>query len=232
MGIRKIPFGILTTVQKREMELKAAIFDVDGTLLDSMGVWYKATKYFFKKNNIPFDASRALKYQEMTLEESLPDIAREFGLELGYEQMHRVFFDIVRDQYFNVIPLKPYAYEYLRSLHESGIKLAVATSGYEELCRGAFERLGINDMFETIVLSSDIGENKETGTIYRRAADELGCSYSDCMVYEDILGGVLGAKRAGMQVTAVADPSNENITEALIQHADHYITGWSELLKR
>ncbi len=212
--------------------MKAAIFDVDGTLIDSMGVWLEVTKAFFENHGLTLTPELAARYQEMTLEESLPEINSMFDLGLDFDNMYNEFAGRVGDEYKYRIPAKPGAVEYVKQLYEGGIKIAAATSGYEELCRAVLERLGILDCFSVILFSSDIGESKESGKIYLKAAEALGVEKEDCMVYEDILAGVKGAKKAGIPVTAVADKSNLGITQALKQHSDHYITGWQELLKR
>lgn len=210
--------------------MKSAIFDVDGTLLDSMEIWYDITDEFFKNRGIVLTKEMGDSFQEMTLEESLPMIKDMLSLSDSVESIMNEFKELAAQWYFHKIPLKPYAKEYLEKLRSSGISLAIATSGYKQLCEAAFKRLGILEYFDAIALSSEVGVNKSNPDIYLLAAERLGQTPSECMVFEDILTGINGAKKAGMQTTAVYDRTNVKFTEALKQASDHYITGWQDLL--
>lgn len=210
--------------------MKGAIFDVDGTLLDSMGVWYKISDRFFQENGLVLTPNLATKFQEMTLEESLPFIVERFSLPTPVEAVFDRFQELMREEYLSFIPLKPYAKEYVQKLHGQGIKIALATSGYRDLCQGAFERLGLWHCFDAVALSSEVGVNKGNPDVYLLAAQRLGLAPEDCMVYEDIPLGITGAKKAKMKTTAIYDITNEPMTNALKQLSDHYITGWHELL--
>ncbi len=210
--------------------MRAAIFDVDGTLLDSMGVWYDITENYFRKHGAVITKEQGDAFQEMTLEESLPIIKSMLSLDESVEAMMEEFKQLVAYEYAYKLPLKPYAAEYLRTLYDGGVKLAIATSGYLQLCEAAFKRLEIWEYFSATALSSEVGVNKSNPDVYLLAADRLGVKPGDCMVFEDILSGINGAKRAGMCTTAVYDPTNEQFTDALKQASDHYITGWKDLL--
>ncbi len=210
--------------------MKAAIFDVDGTLLDSMGVWYDITEDYFKRHGAAITKEQGDAFQEMTLEESLPIIKSMLSISDSIEAMMEEFKQLVAYEYAYKLPLKPYAAEYLKKLHSEGVKLAIATSGYLQLCEAAFKRLGIWEYFQAAALSSEVGVNKSNPDVYLLAAERLGVAPGGCMVFEDILSGINGAKRAGMRTTAVYDPTNEQFTAALKQASDHYITGWKDLL--
>lgn len=210
--------------------MKGAIFDVDGTLLDSMTVWYNITNRFFIKHNLILTDEKAALYKEMTLEESLPQINEEFNLGLTNEEIFSEFKEMIADEYKNRVELKPHAKEYLAKLKSEGIKTAVATSGYEGLCKSAFKRLGIIDYIDKYAFSSEVGCNKGQPDVYLLAAQRMGLSPKDCTVFEDIVLGLGSAKKAGFMTCAVFDPTNAAETDALKQLSDHYITGWDELL--
>lgn len=212
--------------------MKGAIFDADGTLLDSMTVWFNMTKRFFVNHNLSLSNEKAAHYKEMTLEESLPQINEEFHLGLTNEQIFKEFRDMIAQEYEDNIPLKPFADEYLKYLHDNGVKIAVATSGYEVLCKAAFKRLGIINYIDEFAFSSEVGCNKGQPDIYLLAAKRLGLTPEECTVYEDIVLGLGSAKRAGFNTCAIYDPTNASETKALKQLSDRYITGWDELLRR
>ena len=212
--------------------MKGAIFDADGTLLDSMTVWFNITDRFFVNHNLVLSDEKAALYKEMTLEESLPQINEEFHLGLTDEQIFKEFRDMIAQEYEDNIPLKPSADKYLKYLHENGVKIAVATSGDEVLCKSAFKRLGIINYIDAFAFSSEVGCNKGQPDIYLLAAKRLGLKPKECTVYEDIVLGLGSAKRAGFSTCAIYDPTNASETEALKQLSDYYITGWDELLQR
>lgn len=209
--------------------MKAAIFDMDGTLLDSMHVWDKITSEFFKKYNLTYTSELLEQFQEMTLQESCMLIKERFALSQSADEINSELNRMAADEYINRIPLKPYAKEYVTQLHKSGIKLAIATSGYYDLCRAALSRTGIWDMFDAVALSSEVGVNKANPDVYLLAAERLGVKPEECTVFEDILTGTLGAKKAGMKVIAIYDESSENVSEQIRAAADGYIMSWSEI---
>ncbi len=212
------------------MDFTGAIFDMDGTLLDSMGVWRDITAKFLQRRGLSLPDTMAQRFRDMTLEESLPLIVEMFQLTDPVEQVFDEFSALAKEEYMHNILFKPYAKAYLEKLRSAGVKIAVATSGYDALCRAALKRLGALDYIDAIALSSEVGVNKGNPHVYLLAAERIGVPPADCMVFEDILLGIGGAKKAGMRTTAVADPSNENEWAALRQAADFSIESWAELL--
>lgn len=212
------------------MMFQAAIFDMDGTLLESMGVWKDITAQFLARRSIDLTDEDVRKFRDMTLEESLPLIIKTHNLPDSIEEVFAEFNTLAAEAYRHTIPMKPGAKEYLQKLHASGIKIAIATSGYDTLCRAALTRLGVIDCISAIALSSEVGVNKSNPDVYLLAAERLGTAPQDCMVFEDILIGIQGAKKAGMQTTAVADFSNAEEWAQLKATADRAIEHWAELL--
>lgn len=210
--------------------MRGAIFDVDGVLLDSMGVWHKITDRFFRAHGLTLSDEQAASYKDMTLEESLPLINEKYNLKMSFDEMYAQFRSMVAEEYKYNIALKPYAREYLKSLHDAGIKIAVATSGYEGMCADAFERTGIINYIDAYTFSSEVGCNKSKPDIYLLAARRIGENPTCCTVYEDIVPGIRSASEAGFRTCAVYDETNADETDVLKRLSDRYITGWKELL--
>ena len=209
--------------------MSGAIFDVDGTLLDSMGVWYNVTENYFRLNGKPLDPQIGALFQNMTLTDSTSYMHNVLGFSDKPEQVLNNLEQMIAVEYEQNIPLKPYAEEYIRSLYKNGVRLAVATSGYARLWRSAFDRLGILKYFDAAAFSSEVGVDKSNPDVYLLAAERLGKAPCECTVYEDILTGIIGAKKAGMRTVGIYDESNENDTEEIIKHADIYVKDYSEL---
>lgn len=210
--------------------MKGAIFDVDGTLLDSMPVWWRVSERFFKEHEVEITSERFWKYTDMRLEDSLPEIRDEFELDMTIDEMIAEFRRLAAIEYRCSVQLKPYAKEYMEKLREKGVKIAIATSGYEELCKAAFERLGVWEYIDARAFSDEVGVDKSNPNVYLLAAERIGVEASECVVFEDIAVGIAGAKKGGFKTCAVYDKSNEGDTEILKQLADIYIKSWSELI--
>lgn len=210
--------------------MRGAIFDVDGTLLDSMTVWWDVLIDFFKMHGRELTDDEAIDYKERTLEESIPIMTELLKLDMSKEEVSDRLKEMALVQYEKTLPLKDGAGEYIKKLHDSGVKIAIATSGYEELCRKAFTRLGIWDYIDACAFSSEVGVNKSNPDVYLLAAKRIGIPPKECTVFEDIITGISGAKKGGFKTCAVYDESSADVTDALKQLSDHYITGWKDLL--
>lgn len=212
--------------------MRGAVFDVDGTILDSMGIWYTVTVNFLAGNGVYVTREQADAYSEMTLEQSLPYLKDQFLPHMSVKEISDGIFSMLSDEYSNNVQAKPGACEYIHKLHNSGVKIAVATSSYALLCQNAFRRLGIDSCISAYAFSHEVGCGKDKPDIYLLAAEKLGLKPEECTVFEDLLTGVISAGSAGFEVVAVADHSNISDTQRLIQHSDRYITGWNELLSK
>lgn len=208
--------------------MKGAIFDVDGTLLDSMNAWYELIDRFFREHGSVLSDEQQDYFKELTLNESIPMIIDKLGLSVTVDELLEEFKQRMFKEYAENIPPKAGALEYVRSLHDSGVKIAIATSGYEGLCKAAFMRLGVWDCIDACAFSAEVGVNKSNPDVYLLAAQRIGVLPEECVVFEDILRGIGGAKKGGFTTCAVYDDSNANETDTLKQLADYYITDWSQ----
>ena len=210
--------------------MRGAIFDVDGTLLCSMNAWYNAVANFFRVRNIDYDKSQMESFKDMPLEESLPIIKRDYNLDMSMHDILKELMELVRIEYEQNIPAKAGAYEYFKKLHNDGVKIAIATSGYKELCEGAFRRLGMWEYIDACAFSTEVMKNKSHPDVYLLAAERIGVDPHDCTVFEDITIGIGGAKKGGFDTVAVADESNTAEQDELKQVADRFINDFTELL--
>ncbi len=209
--------------------MRGAIFDVDGTLLDSMGVWWDVLIDFYRDHGADLSEEEAAGFKEVTLDESIPIMIESLGLSEEKDEVLNTIRGMAARKYETSLELKDGAREYMKRLHESGVKIAIATSGYEELCRKAFTRLGVWRYIDACAFSSEVGVNKSNPDVYLLAAERIGVRPEDCVVYEDIVAGISGAKKGGFMTCAVYDDTNADETETLKDIADDYIKSWREL---
>ena len=209
----------------------AALFDLDGTLLDSAFVWRDVDAQFFARRGIGFDhADYARAVQGMSFREAAVYTARRFGLAESADDIMAEWMRMTGEAYARRVPLKPGARDYLRFLKRNGVKLAVVTANRPELFMPALERTGVAELFDAFCTSAEVGDtSKADGALYRLAAERLGVECGDCAVFEDVLEGVKGARKCGMRAYAVRDVASWHSREAIDALADGAIDGFDEM---
>ena len=174
---------------------KGAIFDLDGTLLDSMGVWDQVDVDFLAKRGFEVPDDYMQKVAAMQFRQIAEYTIARFGLSDTPEALMEEWDHMARVMYATVVEAKPYAREYLAALKASGAKLAVATSLPPMLREPAMKHVGIFDYFDDVVSVDDAGDvGKTEPDVYLLAASRLGIKPSDCTVFEDLLVGMRSAK--------------------------------------
>lgn len=209
----------------------AAIFDLDGTLLDSMYVWSRVDEIYFENKGmtVPEDYGRALA--GLSYRESAEYTKARFGFPEPWEEIVREWTELAREEYARHVPLKPGAREYLTALRRMGVKLAVATALPEYLYRPCLEHLGILDWFGALCSTDDTGgRGKGGGEVFLLAARRLGVSPEKCCVFEDVLEGVRGAKKAGMRALCVMDDAARHAHAEIAAIADGMIENYFDEL--
>lgn len=188
------------------MRIEGAIFDLDGTLLDSMYIWDEAPKALVRRygGEPPENLSEAIK--EMGRREASEYLIRTFHMDCTCEEVMDEINQLVTGEYQERVPLKPGAERLLKRLAEMGVPCAVATASETFQARDALERLGVWDHFRFAVSSIQFGP-KTGPEIYLEAAQRLGSVPERTLVFEDALHAAHTAQKAGFQVAGVYDPS-------------------------
>ena len=202
----------------------AAIFDLDGTLLDSLWVWQRVDDEFFAVRGMekPGDYARAI--QGMSFREAAAYTVRRFDLNESVEAVMDEWMRMTAEAYARDVLLKPGALDYLRALKRAGVRLAVATANRRELFGPTLSRCGALCLFDTVVTCAEAGDGgKADGAVFLLAARKLGVAPGECAVFEDTLEGILGAKAAGMRAIAVRDGGNDHHADEIAAIADAVI---------
>ena len=209
-----------------------AIFDVDGTLLDSMGIWYDLDERFLQMHGIAVTEDLSKKLKEFSLQQSAEFLKREFHLPDTVPQIMEQISKMVEEEYFYHIPLKPGVEEYLAQLKKHGVRMCVATaSEYEHVSR-ALERLGVDNYFEFILTCTEIGYGKDSPNIFRMAAERLGAEPREVTVYEDALYALRTARAAGFRTAAVYDRHMASDWGDACAQSDFQILEYQEAARR
>ena len=207
---------------------KAAIFDLDGTLLDSMGVWYEVDERFLARRGIALPDDYAEAVSPLGFPAAAAYTKERFALPEDEASIMAEWHALAVDAYAHRVELKPYARDYLEYLQNKQIPIAAATASQAVFYKPALLRLGIWDVFSSVTEISEVSRGKGNPDIYLRAAEKLGYRAEDCVVFEDILPGIRGALAGGFYTVAVYDPYNPS-RDMIRAVSDLYIESFAEL---
>lgn len=208
---------------------RAALFDLDGTLLDSLGVWRAVDARFFAERGIDDYSGFGDAVQGLSFTESARYAVERFHLSETAEEVRDIWLAMGADAYAHDVRMLPGALSYLRMLKRAGVKLAVATSNRPELFEPALAAGGALCLFDAVCTTAMVQERgKRSGAVYALAAKMLGVKPADCAVFEDAPDGILGAKALGMRAYAVRDPSQPG-RDADFAGADGIIDAFADM---
>ncbi len=186
--------------------IKGIIFDLDGTLIDSMGVWEEADRQLLVKHGVdplsdPELSDKMKKYSVMEAAEHF----RKMGVKMSAEDIIAEIEDTVSSKYESEIPLKPYVAEVLDKLDEKGIRYCIATANYRSLTEAVLKRFGLLERFEFIVSCAETGVKKDEKGFFDSAAALLGTKPCETAVVDDSAHCIENAADAGFYTVFVYD---------------------------
>ena len=190
----------------RFSEAKAYIFDLDGTLLASTGLWYGVYAKALAHFGIDMPEDYVAHVNHLDIAGGTAYTAARFGLACGAEGVAQVWRSIAGDAYRERIDLTPHAKELLYALKSADKTLAIATALDRDLAQACMERHGVWQLFDAFVSVADVGKDKSSPDVYIAAAEALGAEPSECVVVEDGFVGARSAHAAGFFTAGVKDP--------------------------
>lgn len=207
---------------------EGAIFDLDGTLLDSMSVWDQVGDLYLRSKGIvpPENLRETLK--TLSLLQAAEYVRRTFGITDSDEEFIRAIHHIIGQAYRHHVALKPHVKPFLQKLADAGVRMCVATATERHLAEAALRRLDVLDYFSFIITCTEVGSGKDEPGIYEKSLAMLGTPKEQTVVFEDALHAVETAVKAGFRVVALRDGSNLSDTDRLKALAECYITSFSK----
>lgn len=194
------------------MKPDAFIFDMDGVIIDSEPIHSRVKMDTFRHFGLAFEEPELVSYMGRTSGAIFGDvIARAGRTDITPEELtaykHRHYLEILKSG--KIEPVSG-TVALIRSLHEAGVPLGLATSSWSEVMNTVLEQFGIRQYFSSVLSGGDLPASKPDPAIYRISAERLGAEPQHCMVLEDTASGVLAAKRAGMYCIAYRNPHSGN----------------------
>lgn len=209
---------------------KGAIFDLDGTLIDSMGIWEEIDKKFLGKRNISIPNDYIEKINSMSFESVAQYTIERFKLNETKENLIEEWNEMAIYEYSNNIRLKPYVKEYLEKLRDNNIKIGLATSSPKSLYEPVLKNNNIYDYFQVLKSVDDVERDKNYPDIYLKVAKDLELKPQECVGFEDVLVGVETMKRANFKVIGVYDKYSKYHMENIKKISDKFIYDFKELI--
>lgn len=213
--------------------IKGVIFDIDGTLLDSMPLWNNLGERYLQKLGFTEEETEGLsqRISTMPFAEGIHYIKKEYSLDMAEERIREQLREMIAGAYCDEIVLKAGVKEYLQFLKERGIPCILATAGDASLATAALKRLKVWEEFQGLLLCEDFNTSKQEAKIYQLAMERLSLSRpEEVLVCEDVFHAVKSAKQAGFQVCGILDEANREDWEKIQEVADFTAKDFYELV--
>lgn len=208
--------------------IKGAIFDVDGTILDTMPMWDGVGELYLKKKGIEAQPDLSEALFKMTVTEGASYMKETYKLEESVKEIIDGTMEVARVFYEEEAPLKAGVRETLQILEENHVEMAVATASDIGCIKKAFERLGISKYFKHMVSCEEFGVGKEDPIVFYKTVELLGTPIEDTYVFEDALHAIETAKKVGFGTVGIYDDSSKKQWEQIQKTADISVNSLEE----
>lgn len=203
--------------------IAGAIFDLDGTILDSMPIWDAAAGMFLNSMGIEAEPGLGKAMFSMSMTEGAEFLKGRYGLDMAVDAIIAGVNRTIEDFYFYHVRLKEGAEHFLKAMKRAGIKMTAATSSDREIVERALERLNVISCFDRLFTCTEIGAGKDKPDIYLAAAGHMGTLPQNTWVFEDALYAIQTAKNAGFKTVGVFDASGAESLEDIRIISDIYL---------
>lgn len=211
---------------------KAVIFDMDGSLVDSMWIWPEVDRIFMDKYYLTQPETFHRDIEGMSYTETAQYFVDTFRtLNRTVEQVMEEWREMTVRLYATEVFPKPGAVQFLKEMKNRGVALGIATSNDRIIADAALNARGLSAYFDSIRTSCEVSAGKPAPDVYLKVAEDLGIEPSFCLVFEDIPNGILAGKNAGMEVCAVDDEFSRPLEQEKKKLADYFIHDFNDILR-
>lgn len=212
------------------MRIRGAIFDVDGTLLDSMFIWDTIGETYLRSIGYQPKENLNETFKNMSLHQAARYYQTEYGVTRSIDEIMDGVNAMLERYYRFEVPLKPGVAELLERLRQNGVRLCIATATDRHLVEAALDRCGVLSCFGEIFTCNEVGHGKDEPDIFEEALRFLGTRREETLVFDDALYAVRTAKEAGFPVAAVYD-SHERSQAEVRARSDLYLEDLTQLVE-
>lgn len=211
--------------------IKAVIFDMDGTLIDSMWLWKSIDIEYLEKfgHDLPDDLQGAI--EGMSFTETANYFKTRFDLPDSVEVIKADWNRMAWTYYTHKVTLKEQADIFLKHLIDNDYKTGIGTSNSKEMVGLIVDKFELGDYFHAIRTSCEVEKGKPSPDIYLKVAEDLGVLPEECLVFEDVPMGIMAARNAGMKVCAIYDDFSKGLTTEKKKLADYYVNSFEEVME-
>ncbi len=221
----------MTETKATLKSIEGAIFDLDGTILDSMFIWNDIGYKFLANKNIQAPPGADEKFITMSLKQAAQYYIEHYDNTATIESIINDINKLVEGFYFNEVLKKEGVHEFLEYLSKKGVKMCVATATDKYMVEKALERNGLRHYFSEIFTCNGVGAGKDTPVIYDVALKHLGTPKENTFVFEDALYAIKTANKAGYNIVGISDVSENADPEIIKSFCDIFINDYSEIYK-
>ena len=212
-------------------DIKGAIFDLDGTVFDSMHIWSDIGLRFLKEKGIEPEPGIEDEFVKMSMTQAAEYYIKNIDPTETVLGIVEAVNKLVEGFYYNDVLLKEGVKEFLEFLKQRNVKMCVATATDKHLVERALIRNGIRDYFDEIFTCTSVGAGKDSTVIYDKALEYLGTDKSNTYIFEDALYAIETANKAGYKILGIKDVSEKADPEAVKSFCNFYIESYSEIYK-
>ena len=211
-------------------EIKGVIFDLDGTLVDSMWMWKAIDIEYLGKRGLDCPEDLQKKIEGMSFSETAVYFKERFHLPDSLDEIKAEWTRMSLDKYEHQVPLKPGAGRFLQFLKDHNIPMGIATSNGQAMVDGVLDALKIRPFFDSVATACEVKAGKPAPDIYLYVAGKLGVKPEDCLAFEDVPAGIQAGKAAGMRVIAMADEFSRAMEEEKRRLADFWADDFDQVM--
>ena len=217
-------------ILNNDSTIKACIFDLDGTLLDSMSLWQDVDKQYLAKFGIQFDPTYSEEIKKMSFDESAKYFIEKFKIPRSEKQIKEDWNAMVEVAYRDHLRAKAGSLEMIQMLAKHNISMCVATSCNKKHAKMALERLGMLPYIDFILTCADVGKNKEFPDVFHKCAKMMAVKPHECYVFEDLYMALQVCHKEGFKTVGVYDALSAHDVNDAKQLCDYYIHDFFEIM--
>lgn len=209
--------------------VKAVLFDLDGTLIDSMWMWKDIDIEYLQAHGVECPSDLQACIEGMSFPEIAAYFKERFGVPGTLEEIQREWVEMAKYKYAHKVPLKSGAACFLDYLKRQGIRTGIATSNSRELLEAVLLSLGLQERIDYAITCAEAGIGKPAPDVYLKAAAQLGAKPEECLIFEDTPTGIQAGLNAGIRVCAVEDAYSADRKSLILKLAHYYITDFDQI---